>query len=332
MATTDEPRRGPAYDAEMPPDQARAMQRAVRLEWISVVYFVTAIAFTALVMGQSQAMKTAWVDDMLGLVPPISILIAAHVRRRAPDGAYPYGYHRCVTIASLCGAVALFGLGLMLLVDGAITLCSGEHPDIGDVRLLGRSVWLGWPMIVALLYSSVPTFFLGRAKHRLARVLHDKALASDALMNKADWMAGLAAILGVLGVGLGYWWADAAAGMLIALDIGHDGVENLRTVVGDLMDRRPRDVDDRDWEPVTRDLTAALERLPWVLRATVRLREHGHVFFGEVDVVPLDQAEPLRRTREVRALARALDWRVQDVCVQLVDGREHHDDRWPPPG
>lgn len=329
--SADESRRS-ARDTEMPPDQARAMQRAVRIEWISVVYFVTAIAFTALVMGQSQAMKTAWVDDMLGLVPPVSILIAARVRRRAPDAAYPYGYHRCVTIASLCGAVALFGLGLMLLVDGAVTLIGGERPDIGDVRLFGHSVWLGWPMLVALLYSSVPTFFLGRVKHRLARVLHDKALASDALMNKADWMAGLAAILGVVGVGLGYWWADAVAGMLIALDIGHDGVANLRTVIGDLMDRQPRDIDDRDWEPLTRELTAALERLPWVLRAAVRLREHGHVFFGEVDLVPLDQAEPLRRTREVRALARALDWRIQDVCVQLVDGDDHGDDRWPGSG
>ena len=304
---------------ELPPERARAMRRAVRLEWISVVYFSTAIGFTALVMGQSQAMKTAWVDDILGLVPPISILVAARIRRRPPSEAYPYGYHRCVTIASLCGAVALLGLGVMLLVDGAVTLIAGERLTIGDIELLGRRVWLGWPMIAALLYSCIPTFFLGRIKHRIALALHDKALASDAMMNRADWMAGVAAILGVLGLGYGYWWADAVAGMLIALDISRDGVGELRCVVGDLMDRRPRDIDDRDWDPLPRALEHALAALPWVERVTVRLREHGHVYFGEVDIRPRDEAEPLRRIREARACARALDWRVQGVSVQLVD-------------
>ena len=45
---------------ELPPEQHRVMQKAVRLEWISLVYFTTAIAFTAVVMGGSQAMRTAF--------------------------------------------------------------------------------------------------------------------------------------------------------------------------------------------------------------------------------------------------------------------------------
>lgn len=311
-----------AGGGEFPPDKVPLLRRAIQLEWLSVVYFLSAITFTALVMGQSQAMKTAWVDDMLGLVPPIAVLIAARVRRRSACTAYPYGYHRCVTIAFLVAAVSLLAVGLLLLVENGRALVEVRHPTIGTVEALGHQIWLGWLMLAALLWSGVPSIFLGRAKLRLARKLHDKALLSDALMNKADWMSALAAVLGVLGVGLGYWWTDAVAAIVIALDITHDGWKNLRAVIADLLDRKPRLVDDDGWDPLPETLERALERLPWVQHATVRLRENGHVFFGEADIVPVDEAEPLRRVREARAVAHALDWRLKDLCIQLVDEHE----------
>ncbi|MBA3549565.1 MAG: hypothetical protein H0T76_24070 [Nannocystis sp.] len=65
---------------------------------------------------------------------------------------------------------------------------------------------------------------------------------------------------------------------MIALDITHDGWKNLRAVIADLLDRKPRLVDDRGWDPLPETVERALERLPWVQNATVRLRENGHVF------------------------------------------------------
>lgn len=150
-------------------------------------------------------------------------------------------------------------------------------------------------------------------------MLHDKALHSDAMMNKADWMSGLAAVLGIIGVGLGYWWTDAVAGIITTLDITHDGWKNLRAVTADLLDRKPRLVDDCGWDPLPEALERALAQLPWVRHACVRLRENGHVFFGEADLVPIDEAEPLRRIREARALAHKLDWRLKDLSIQLIE-------------
>lgn len=67
--------------------------------------------------------------------------------------------------------------------------------------------------------------FLGRAKLPLSRELYNKILYADADMNKADWSTA-AAILGVIGIGLGFWWADLVAAGVIALDILKDGVTN----------------------------------------------------------------------------------------------------------
>lgn len=307
---------------ELPPEQCAVLRRALRLEWISLAFFATALVFTGLVMGQSQALKTTWIDDALGVIPPVAVLVAARVRRREPSRSYPYGYHRCVAIAFLCAAVALLGLGLALVIDGGITLVRGERPTITAIRMFGREVWLGWIMLAALIWSAVPTVFLGRAKRRLARVLHDKALHSDAEMNSDDWQAGAAAIVGVLGIGLGLWWADAAAGCVIAVSITRDGVRSLRTAVADLMDRRPRSVDDAAWDPLPDELEQAVRRLPWVREVCVRMREHGHVCFGEVFVVPCDEADPSARVGEVHELGRRHGWRIHDLTVQLcVDSR-----------
>jgi cation diffusion facilitator family transporter len=307
-----------ARPGDPPPRLREPLRAARRVEWISLGFFATAIVAVALAMGSSQAMKTAWVDDLLGVVPPIAVLIADRLCSRRPDRSYPYGLHRCVTIAFLVAAVALLALGLVLVFDGASTLIRGERPTIGGITIAGHQVWLGWAMIAALVWSAAPTVFLGRIKARLARELHDKALHADAEMNRADWMTGLAAMLGVLGIGLGLWWADAVAAIFIALDIVRDGVANLRTVVGDLMDRRPRVLDGSGWDRLLSELERALERLPWVLGAAVRLRECGRLYFGEAYVRPVDGECSLERIHEVQAVARALDWRIHDLTVQFV--------------
>lgn len=96
--------------------------------------------------------------------------------------------------------------GAILLYQAAAALIRQEHPVIGSVRLLGQEVWLGWLMIGALGYSTLPPVILGRLKQRPAEALHDEVLVTDAEMSKADWQTGAAGILGILGI-LGIAWA-----------------------------------------------------------------------------------------------------------------------------
>jgi cation diffusion facilitator family transporter len=306
-------------DSELPSEKQPAYRRAIRLEWITIGYLVTAITAIYLTLGNSQAMKTAWIEDMLSLIPSIVFLIASRIRRRPPSRTFPYGYHRVVSIAYLAASMALFLMGATLLLDALLKLAAAEHPSIGTVMIFGHQIWLGWLMELALLYSATPAIILGRMKLPLARQLHDKVLYADAKMNKADWLTAVAAMSGVLGIGLGLWWADAAAAAVISMEILHDGFVNLRTVVTDLMDKRPTTVDDSAVDPVTARLETELERLSWVSQAWARLREEGHVYFGEVFVVPRDgTASLLERVGEAHDLIRRLDWRLQDVVVVVT--------------
>jgi divalent metal cation (Fe/Co/Zn/Cd) transporter len=180
-------------------------------------------------------------------------------------------------------------------------------------------------MIPALIYSAVPALFLGRAKLPLARKIHDKVLFADANMNKDDWMTASAALIGVLGIGMGYWWTDAVAAALISLDIVYDGISHLRQVICDLMNEEPRTVEHAEIDPLPRHVEEYLKSLPWVEDVQVRMREEGHVFFGEAFVV-LGQASaaPDLLYKATQDCA-ALDWRLHDFVIVPVPSLESLD-------
>ena len=295
------------------------LRRARILEWVTLGYMASAVAVLGVVMGQSQTMKAAWAEDMLSLIPPAAFLISSHYCRRPPTKDFPYGYHRSTSIAFLVAALALLTMGLYLLIDNSIKLVRAEHPTIGSVELFGRPIWLGWVMLAALAYTGIPPVFLGRAKLGPAERLHDKTLHADATMNRADWMTVAAATLGVAGIGIGWWWADAVAALVISLDVIKDGLQNVRSVIADLMDREPHKVDHSGPDEVPGRLVEELGKLSWVAAADVRLRENGHVYFGEVFIVPHDDADPLGRIRQAGEIAKSTDWRVNDVSVELVE-------------
>jgi cation diffusion facilitator family transporter len=304
--------------AELPPELRHTLSKARRLEWLTIAYLVSAVVLLALVLGSSQAMKTAWTEDLLSLIPPIAFLLAMRFNTRAPTKRFPYGFHRLVSIAHLVSALALFVMGAYLLVESIIKLLTAEYPTINSVEIFGQTVWLGWLMLPALAWSGLPAVFLGRAKLPLAEELHNKVLYADAKMNKADWLTAGAAMVGVVGIGFGLWWLDAVAAALISLDITKDGFSNLRRAVVDLMDQAPTTVDRDEADPLRGKLDTMLRDLDWVEEVDLRLREEGQVYFGEAFVVPSDETNITEKIEAALKQARDLDWRIHDLALTPV--------------
>jgi cation diffusion facilitator family transporter len=309
---------GPFRRFELPEELLPRQRKAVRLEWLTLAYMFTAVVLLALTLGQSQAMKAAWIEDLLSLLPPTAFLIASSIRNRDPTAKFPWGFHRSISIAYVFAALALLVMGAYVFFDSAVKLVTAEHPPIGVIQLFGEEIWLGWVMIAALVYSGLPAVFLGRAKRKLADDLHDKVLYADAQMNKADWMTVSAAIVGVLGIGVGLWWADAVAAIFISLDIIHDGWKNVRAAVHDLMDARPRRHDAREFHPIVERINEELSKVDWIEEGATRLREEGHVFTGEVLVVPKTEERLVERLEKLAEHLLSLEWKVYDIVVVPV--------------
>lgn len=302
----------------LPQEQQQALRKAVRLEWISIVYIVSAVLLVLSVMGSSQAMRAAWLEDLLSILPPISFLIARRLVRRPPDIDHPYGWHRTVGIAHLSSSLALLAMGLFVVGDSTMTLVTAEHPTIGTLNLFGFTFWQGWAMLAVLAYTGVPNVLIGRKKLKLAETLHDRVLYADAEMNKDDWATATGAMIGVLGAGLGIWWLDAAIAIAIGVSVVRDGVRNLRAGVNGLLDVRARTTDNSEVHPLVGQVNAAVAELPWVRRTGCRVRDQGHVLHVEsfVETIGSVGTDALRDAHD---RVCDLDWTLRDVVIIPID-------------
>jgi cation diffusion facilitator family transporter len=313
---------------ELPEQLQHVQKRAERLEWITLAYMFTAITAVYFTLGNSQAMRGAFIEDLLGFLPPIAFLVATRIRNRPPTDAFPFGYHRSMSIAYLMSTLAIIALGTYLFFESAFKLLGGEHPTIGMVELFDWQVWQGWLMLVALFWTGVGTVILGQLKKNLAADLHDKTLQADAEMNRADWMTAFAAMGGIVGIGAGLWWADAAAAILISIDILRDGYKYTKGAVEDLTDGRPRKHDEKSPHPVIDAVEDRAREWKWAKRAVVRLREDGHLFAGEIIVVPASEEGLIDHLEEATEEVRGLDWKLHDVVivpVRDIEGVEDYD-------
>mgnify|MGYP000202225332 CR=1 FL=1 len=293
---------------DVPEEIEKKLNRAARLEWWSLFWLATIIAVMYFAMGSSQAMKTAWIEDTLSVLPPVLFLIARRFENKVPTRAYPFGFHRVGSLAFFLAATTLSAMGAFLIYEAAHTLIMTEHPTIGNITLFGRDVWLGWVMIAALAYSVIPPVILGRMKKPLAEATMDKVLYTDADMNAADWKTGLAGIAGIIGIALGFWWADALAAGIIAVDILRDGLRNMRISVAELLDGAPRELSSTDIHPIVTQLSRAVEQQ--YPGGFVEVRETGR--FVSANVILPDEDAPELETLDVAAHQ---SWRILPIAI-----------------
>jgi divalent metal cation (Fe/Co/Zn/Cd) transporter len=315
---------GRAYT--FPPEKWEARKKLRTLSWLSIGSLMLAAVVIGLTVGQSQAMKTAWVSDILTAVPPMALLISLRYELREPSERFPEGYARAISVAFLVTACVLTIIGLYLLYDSAMKLVRREHPPIGTIVLFGHQLWLGWVMIAALAFSATIGFTLGKLKTPIAEQLHSKALQAEADMNRAEWLSEGAAIAGIVLVAFGFWWGDAGAAAFISIEIVRDGWKNIRQVIGDMMDESPTKLGERKLEALPLRLRAEVRQLAWVKEAAVRLREHGHTITGEVFVVPnrdgLSAEQLLEEAERTAERLQRADWRLHGLMVVPVRALE----------
>jgi divalent metal cation (Fe/Co/Zn/Cd) transporter len=214
--------------------------------------------------------------------------------------------------------MVLLGMGLFLFLESALKLIRAQRPPIGSMAIFGHPIWAGWMMIVSLAISMFVGMYIGRIKQPLAKTLSSKAIEAESATNRNEWMSEGAGIIGILVVGLGYWWGDAVAAVLISAQIVVDGWENLRQVIADLMDEAPTRLGSRELEDLPQKIKHSIEQQAWVDRAAVRLREHGHLITGELFVVPRTDKDLVARIDELLEEVQHLDWRLHSLAVMPV--------------
>jgi cation diffusion facilitator family transporter len=297
----------------------RAFQKAYKLEWLTIGYMVSRVALIYFVMGSSQALKSAWVQEMLSLLPPFAFLIAARYYRKKPNDRFPYGYHRVFQIAYLSASLAIFIMGVLLIIDSTRALITAQHPTLGSVVLFDHVIWIGWLAILVLMYKAIPAYFLGKRKLHLAKLSEDQILHTDAMAQKLSYQTATAAAAGILGIGMGWWWADEVVAYFISFTVLKEGFNNARIAIFNLMDSYPMDKVTEEVQEDVEKIQQETENQEWVKQAGIRLRQQGHVLFGEIWVVPEKEEGLLENIEQFRKKLQKKYWRLHDVVIAPVN-------------
>ena len=197
--------------------RAAAIERGVRLEYVTIGWNLLegAVGLLAGAVAGSIALIGFGLDSLIEVSSGGILLWRLHSdsdeRRREVIE------QRALKLVGL----SLLALAIYVAAESALSLVRHEAPE--------RSL-LGVALAVASLIA-MPV--LARAKRRVASELGSAALRADSW--QTDICAYLAAILLsglVLNATLRWWWADPAAGLLMAPIIAYDGVKAWRGEIG----------------------------------------------------------------------------------------------------
>lgn len=174
---------------------ARLRRRGFVLEWITLAWNVVGVVVLAVLVSQSRSVALVGfgLDSLIEIGASIVVIWEL-------SGT---GERRKRLALRLIGAAFVL-LAVYLLLQSALALITQPHPD----GSLGGVIWTA--------ITAAAMFTLAGLKTRTGRALGNPVLEHEGRVTLVDGLLAVAVLLGVgLDLLLGWWWADALAGLVI---------------------------------------------------------------------------------------------------------------------
>lgn len=193
-------------------DRAALVRRGLLLNYLTLGYNVVeaVISVAAGLVAGSVALVSFGVDSGI----EVTSSLAAQWRLRADTDAKRREWveHLTHRIIGIC----FLALAAYVVVESATTLWKRQAPEASPVGL------------AILLLSVLIMPILARASRQMARALGSRALEADAAQTSLCAYLSVIALAGVgLNAGLGWWWADPVAALLMVPIIAKEGLEGV---------------------------------------------------------------------------------------------------------
>ncbi|WP_435176232.1 cation diffusion facilitator family transporter [Halorussus sp. AFM4] len=179
----------------------------------------------------SLAVGSEAVNSLADVGYSVVILAGLYLTTQPPDFGHPHGHERIEPFVSLFIAVGVFAAGAAVLWRATTSVLSGE------VAAAGVS-----PTAVAVLVGTAGAKYgLYRYCMRAADRTLSPALTATALDNRNDILTAAAALVGVLGSGVGLPVLDPIAAGVVSVGILYTGYEIVEDNVDYLVGSAPPD-------------------------------------------------------------------------------------------
>lgn len=201
----------------------RAGLRAVQISTAGML-LVALIQLAIALFGGSAGLFADALHNLGDVLTTVALWIAFVVSNRAANRRYTYGYYRAEDLAGIFIVLVIIASAAAGAIESILKLTSGSVPT---------QIYLS---MVAAIIGCVGNEVLAQYKIRVGRRINSVPLVADGQHSRIDGLTSLAALLGLIGVRLGFRLADPLAGLLITLVILSVVYSAARSVLQRLLD------------------------------------------------------------------------------------------------
>ena len=167
--------------------------------------------------------------SLIDLGAAIMTYVAVRISGKPADKEHHYGHGKVESVSALGETALLFLLSGIVIWEAVKRLIDHEPHSVT------ATYWAFGVMAASVIID----FYRARALSRVAKATQSQALEADALHFSSDLWASLAVLAGLVGVYFNFWWADAAAALLVALLVCVAGWRLGRRTIDTLTDTAP---------------------------------------------------------------------------------------------
>src|SRR6185437_1353605 len=215
-----------SFPLDITTDDASERQQANRAVGISAL----GLALTGLVelaialVSGSVALLGDALHNLSDVSTSVLVFVGFRASRHLPTERYPYGYERAEDLA---------GIGVALVIWSSAVVAGYE--SIEKLIHHGSTGHVGWG-IAAAAVGIAGNQLVARYKLAVGRRIRSATMVADAKHSRLDALSSAGAVLGLVGVALGWGWADAIAGLVVTGFIWHVGWEVTADIAHRILD------------------------------------------------------------------------------------------------
>jgi cation diffusion facilitator family transporter len=236
------------------------------VKWSFLALLLTALfqVFIVLFSG-SVALLADTVHNFGDAATAIPLWIAFMVARWKPSKRFTYGYGR---VEDLAGVAIVVTILFSAIIAGYRSINGLFHPR--DVKFL-------WAVVIASFVGFIGNEWVARFRIKVGDEIGSAALVADGYHARVDGLTSLAVFFGMVGVWLGYPFADPVAGIFITGAILRIVWHSGKTVFIRMLDGVDPEVID--------EIKHAVTHVPDVQDISeIRVRWLGHRLHAEVNI------------------------------------------------
>ena len=205
-----------------------------RVTWIgSIVNFLLLVLkFISGIVGHSSAMVADAVHSLSDFITDIIVIVFVKISGKPEDEDHKYGHGKYETLATALIGIALFAVGIGLLVNGATKVS----------EVINGAV-LPAPSMIALVVAAVSIIakeILYRYTVYIGQNLNSQAVIANAWHHRSDALSSIGTLVGIGGaIFLGERWRilDPIAAIVVSAFIIKVAIDLIKPCIDELLER-----------------------------------------------------------------------------------------------